>query len=109
MSRAALRRAATVGDGWIAIAGGPRPDVDGLSDALRSLDDLRAAAARSDAAFRTVARVVGLGPGELSGLPEQVAELAALGFDEVAVDPLWRDLDEVAGLLQGCRDVVRAA
>jgi probable F420-dependent oxidoreductase len=108
MSRAALRRAATVGDGWIAIVGGPRSDLDGLSDALRHLDELRAAAGRRDAAFRTVARVIGVAPGDLPGLPEWVAELAALGFDEVAVDPLWRDLDEVAGLLRDCREAVHA-
>lgn len=63
-----------------------------LSDAGRGRDG-----------FHAAVKVVGAGPEDLGLLPCVVAELAAAGFGEVAVDPLWRDLDESTDVIRQCR------
>lgn len=37
---------------------------------------------------------------------KRLASLARLGFDEVAIDPPWHDLDEARSVIAECRGAV---
>ncbi|GCD96991.1 TIGR03619 family F420-dependent LLM class oxidoreductase [Embleya hyalina] len=102
MSKAALKRAATMGDGWIALAT-PSQSPRGPGESLRRAEELLHTAGRGRDRFRAVLRITATTPQDLPDLPERVVEYAALGFDEIVVDPLWRDLDEAAGVVGACR------
>jgi alkanesulfonate monooxygenase SsuD/methylene tetrahydromethanopterin reductase-like flavin-dependent oxidoreductase (luciferase family) len=87
-SARALRRAATLGDGWFS-SGTPS-----LPEAIRLRDDLnrlREEAGRAEDPFRCYVRVEGCDP-------EVVDRYAAAGFEDIAfwADQLWRGegLDE---------------
>ncbi|MCX9192395.1 TIGR03619 family F420-dependent LLM class oxidoreductase [Carbonactinospora thermoautotrophica] len=107
MSRAALRRAATYGDGWIALARVDDLDLDRLRGHIETLRRLREELGR-DGAFRTVVRLVSYGEVDLRRLPGLSVELAEAGFDEVVVDPGWRDLDAAGAVLSACRRALGA-
>jgi len=78
---AALRRAATLGDGWIPM----NHTVDELAPAVERLAELRAAAGRPGRTEITL----GLTPGSAA----DVTRYAAAGVDRLIVRPWWRTAD----------------
>jgi probable F420-dependent oxidoreductase len=106
MSSAALRRAAAVGDGWIAIADADGDDNDRLRGALTRLDGFREQYHTTGRFFRRVARVVGVSADDRARMPQRVAQLAEIGFDEVAIDPGWDNLNDTGELLARCAAVL---
>ncbi len=90
MSRAALRRAALRGDGWLAFQ---REELDArqLADLLETLEDLREEAGRLEEAFSHVMHLSG-SPGMTPRLPEFAVWVKELGFEELVIDPPWEDL-----------------
>jgi len=97
MSRAALRRAALRGDGWLAFQ---REEIDTsqLADLLETLQDLRGEAGRLDAPFSNVVRLH-TSPGIAARLPEVALRIRELGFDELIINPPWEDLAEAESLI----------
>lgn len=102
MSRAALRRAAERGDGWVALHDLSVPDTSGLLDLLRLLEGRLEASGRARGEFHAVVRFVG-GSGDQAGeLPAMAAFLAGAGFDEVVIDPGWHDRERAQELIAAC-------
>jgi len=97
MSRAALRRAALRGDGWLAFQ---RDEIDTgqLADLLETLEDLRGRAGRLDEPFSNVVRLH-TSPGMAAQLPEIALRIQELGFDELIINPPWEDLAEAESLI----------
>ena len=97
MSRAALRRAALRGDGWLAFQ---RDEIDTtrLADLLETLEDLRGQAGRLDEPFSNVVRLH-TSPGMAAQLPEIALRIQELGFDELIINPPWEDLAEAESLI----------
>jgi probable F420-dependent oxidoreductase len=87
MSDAALRRVATRGDGWLAIAFAGRWDADALAERVARLRDLSEQAART-APLQNVLKLHAL-PKDQQHLPSLIHEAALLGFHEVVVEPPW--------------------
>ena len=90
MSRAALRRAAQRGDGWLAFQRGEL-DARQLADLLETLEDFREKAGRLDESFSHVMQLSS-SPGMAPGLPEFAVRVQELGFDELIINPPWEDL-----------------
>jgi probable F420-dependent oxidoreductase len=84
---AALRRAATVGDGWIPMNHGP----DEIGAAIERVQQLRAEAGRSGRSTITFGSAA-------PGLDE-LSRLAEAGVDRVLVRP-WSDADDAVGSLE---------
>jgi probable F420-dependent oxidoreductase len=97
MSRAALRRAALRGDGWLAFQ---REELDTaqLADLLETLENLRGEAGRLEEPFSNVMRLH-TSPGMASRLPEFAVQVRELGFDELVINLPWEDLTEAEKLL----------
>jgi probable F420-dependent oxidoreductase len=97
MSRAALRRAALRGDGWLAFQ---REELDArqLADLLVTLEDLREEAGRLDESFSHVMHLSST-LGMASWLPEFAAQVRELGFDELVINPPWDDLAQAEELI----------
>ena len=97
MSRAALRRAALRGDGWLAFQ---RDEIDTgeLAGLLETLEDLRGQAGRLDEPFSNVVRLH-TSPGMAARLPEIALRIRELGFDELIINPPWEDLAEAESLI----------
>jgi probable F420-dependent oxidoreductase len=98
MTRPARRRAAELGDGWLAIAFADQWDPEGLQ---RRYDDVmaRRAEAHPGERFETVLQLHAE-PDLIDRVPELVDETRSIGFDEVVVEPPWRDgLDEACALI----------
>jgi probable F420-dependent oxidoreductase len=96
---AALRRAASRGDGWMAIAFAHKWDADALRRRISDLQEIRAAQPGADRPFEMVLKLHA-GPDDAHRLPTLASEAVTLGFDEVIVDPPWR-----RGLKQGAEIV----
>lgn len=87
MTRPALRRAARLGDGWLALAYVHNWDRTNLASKLAELQSLRTATGvtgRFDHVLKLHA-----GPDEGDALPELAAEAQELGFSEVIIEPPW--------------------
>ena len=97
MSRAALRRAALRGDGWLAFQ---REEIDTsqLADLLETLENLRGEAGRLDEPFSNVVRLH-TSPEMAARLPEVALRIRELGFDELIINPPWEDLAEAERLI----------
>src|SRR3712207_4253086 len=97
MSRAALRRAALRGDGWLAFQ---REELDPgqLADLLETLEDLREEAGRLEESFSHVVHLSG-SPGMTPRLPEFAVRVRELGFEELIINPPWEDLVEAERLI----------
>jgi probable F420-dependent oxidoreductase len=104
MSRAALRRAALRGDGWLAFQ---RDEIDTgqLADLLETLENLRGQAGRLDEPFSNVVRLH-TSPGMAARLPEVALRIQELGFDELIINPPWEDLAETEKLIDQVRSAV---
>ena len=104
MSRAALRRAALRGDGWLAFQR-EELDISQLADLLETLEDLRAEAGRLEDPFSNVMRLHAP-PGMASRLPEIALRIQELGFDELIINPSWENLAEAEKLIGHLRNAV---
>ena len=104
MSRAALRRAALPGDGWLAFQ---REELDArqLADLLETLEDLREKAGRLDESFSHVMQLSS-SPGMAPGLPEFAVRVQELGFDELIINPPWEDLVQAEELIDQVKTTV---
>jgi probable F420-dependent oxidoreductase len=104
MSRAALRRAALRGDGWLAFQ---RDELDTaqLADLLEALENLRGEAERLEEPFSNVMRLHA-SPGMSSRLPECAFRIQELGFDELIINPPWGDLAEAEKLIGYVKNAV---
>ena len=104
MSRAALRRAALRGDGWLALQRGEL-DSRQLADLLETLVNLRGEAGRLDEPFSHVMQLSS-SPAMTPRLPEFAARVRELGFDELVIDPHWEDLAEAQALIDHVKTTV---
>jgi hypothetical protein len=104
MSRAALRRAALRGDGWLAFQ---RDELDSrqLVELLETLENLRQEAGRLDEPFRHVMQLSG-SPGLAPRLPEFAVRVRELGFDELIIDPPWEDPGDAEVLIDHVKTAV---
>jgi probable F420-dependent oxidoreductase len=104
MSRAALRRAALRGDGWLAFQ---RDELNTaqLADLLETLENLRGEAGRLEEPFSNVMRLHA-SPGMASRLPEFALRIQELGFDELIINPPWEDLAEAEKLIGSVKSAV---
>jgi probable F420-dependent oxidoreductase len=102
MADVALRRAARLGDGWMAIANVERLDVDDLGQAVERVRELRAQ--NGDAPFELLLKLgteLDRGSDELPGA---VAAVRGLGFDETVIDVPWdHGVDRACEALAACR------
>lgn len=98
MSKAATRRAAERGDGWLALATPDTFDPEVLGEQLESVREARANGPRADEPFRTPF-VIGDWPTDRDALIARVLEVAALGFDEVILEPDWEDEADCAAAI----------
>lgn len=97
MSPRAVARAGRTGDGWLALTHLEDADPRELGEAL---DAVHAARASARPPLHTVLRLVGaITPASAVAAAATVREIAALGFDEIVIDPPW---DEIAA----ARDVI---
>ena len=104
MSRAALRRAALRGDGWLAFQR-EELDTSQLADLLETLENLRGEAERLEEPFSNVMRLH-TSPGMASLLPEAAVRIQELGFDELIINPPWEDLAEAETLIGHIKSAV---
>ena len=104
MSRAALRRAAQRGDGWLAFQRGEL-DARQLEDLLETLEDFREKAGRLDESFSHVMQLSS-SPGMAPGLPVFVVRVHELGFDELIINPPWEDLVQAEELIDQVKTTV---
>jgi alkanesulfonate monooxygenase SsuD/methylene tetrahydromethanopterin reductase-like flavin-dependent oxidoreductase (luciferase family) len=96
MSRAALRRAALRGDGWLAFQ--RELDTAQLADLLETLQRLRGEAGRPEEPFSNVMRLHA-SAGMASRLPEFALRIQEVGFDELIINPPWENLAEAENLI----------
>jgi alkanesulfonate monooxygenase SsuD/methylene tetrahydromethanopterin reductase-like flavin-dependent oxidoreductase (luciferase family) len=107
MSLAALRRAATRGDGWLAFQmNGLDPEL--LRELLRALKNFRDEAARANEPFRNVLRLRN-SPEMAPRLPDLAARVKELGIDELIVEPPWTELREAERCIAALKEEVKAA
>ncbi len=106
MSRAALRRAALLGDGWLAFQ---RDDLDAarLAALLETLGDMREEAGRLDEPFSRVMRLHS-SPEVTPRLPELAVQVRELGFDELIINLSWEDLAQAEELISNVRNAATA-
>lgn len=104
MSRAALRRAATVGDGWLAFQR-DELDVVELEESLKTLRELRKEASLLDEPLTNVVRLRS-SPDLQSRLPELATQAAELGFNELIIDLPWNDPNAAKELLETVKAAV---
>jgi len=91
MGERSLRRTAEVADGWMAFTREDAFDGEGLARARDRLVELRARGARAGRPLELLLRIAPV-PGTVQdALPDRVAQAAALGFDEVIIDPDFTD------------------
>ena len=104
MSRAALRRAALRGDGWLAFQ---REELDPgkLAELLETLENLRGEFGRLDEPFSYVMRLHS-SPMMAPRLSEFAIQVQELGFDELIINPPWEDPSEVQRLINQVKGAV---
>jgi alkanesulfonate monooxygenase SsuD/methylene tetrahydromethanopterin reductase-like flavin-dependent oxidoreductase (luciferase family) len=91
----ALRRAGTIGDGWLAQQSALDLDTELLATEAGAVREAAAAAGRDPGALRIVARIVD-SAGRADVVASRLADLAKAGVDEVIVDVDPVDGDAVA-------------
>lgn len=104
MTARARRRAAELGDGWLAITWVDRWDA---GDLKAKLDDTLAR--RSSPDPRDFERILLLhaAPSEVDALPELAAECQRIGFSEVIVEVPWLEgIERACSVLAACRGAV---
>ncbi|MFE0176167.1 TIGR03619 family F420-dependent LLM class oxidoreductase [Streptomyces sp. NPDC059002] len=108
MSRPALRRAALLGDGWLAVADADALDGAELAAAIGRLEDERSAHGRGGRAERVLKVNCPPGTDERRCAAATAAAMAA-GFDEVILDVSWERLEDASALLRAALDVASGA
>jgi alkanesulfonate monooxygenase SsuD/methylene tetrahydromethanopterin reductase-like flavin-dependent oxidoreductase (luciferase family) len=106
MTARARRRAAELGDGWLALASAEDWDGRTLSNGYEDVTGQRVAHRGDRRGFETVLKLHSK-HGSTSAVPELVREASAMGFDEVAVEPPW--LDGIEAARRFIETVLRAA
>jgi probable F420-dependent oxidoreductase len=100
----AIRRAARLGDGWVGIAFAERYNRDDIVGQLAMLNGLV-----GKRAFRRIVSLHGA-PTWSGSFPHIVAELMALGIDEVIVEIPWSSgVGEALACLDACKQAALAA
>jgi probable F420-dependent oxidoreductase len=101
MADVALDRAASLGDGWMAIANVDTLDLETLGERATKLSRMRAQS--SDMPFQQVLKLEASGASATDLLPGAVQAVAKLGFDEVVIDVPWEDgIKRAAEVIQLC-------
>ncbi|ATL25724.1 TIGR03619 family F420-dependent LLM class oxidoreductase [Streptomyces formicae] len=103
MSKPALRRAALLGDGWLAVADADAVDSAELGAAVGLLEAERSAHGRSGRAER-VLKINCPAGADATRCAEATVAAAAAGFDEVILDVSWERLDDASDLLRAALD-----
>ncbi len=99
-TRAALRRAGRVGDGWLGQQSLPELDPGVLAEEIEVVRAAAAEAGRADAGLRFVLRIVEAA-GRAADVAARLGELAEAGIDEIIIDPSWEgDLASDCALLK---------
>lgn len=102
MSDAALRRAATRGDGWLAIDFAARWNVDALAERLASFRAL--AKGQGEAVLKLHATSA-----DQESVPSMTSAAAQLGFDEVIIEPPWElGIDAAGEAIEAARSAIAA-
>jgi probable F420-dependent oxidoreductase len=104
MSRAALRRAALRGDGWLAFQRGEL-DPGKLAHLLDTLENLRGEAGTIDKPFSYIMRLHS-SPRMEPRLSEFAIRVQELGFDELIINPSWEDLAEAQRLIDQVKGAI---
>jgi probable F420-dependent oxidoreductase len=104
MANIVLRRAATLGDGWVAIADVAKLNIDKLGEQVEHVQRLRKEA--GDASFDMVLKLEA--EEEFAHmLPQAIQKIAPLGFNEVVFDVPWSfGVDKACSMLKSCRDAI---
>ncbi|MGI8335756.1 TIGR03619 family F420-dependent LLM class oxidoreductase [Actinomadura scrupuli] len=100
-SPTALRRAARLGDGWLAQQAVPALDPPRLADEIASIRSTATAAGRDPSELQVVLRLVE-SAGRAGEVAQRIGELGRAGVDEIIVDadPLTEDAGAVHELLR---------
>lgn len=99
MSAPAIRRAARIGDGWLAIGFVDTWTTSKLAESVALFEAEAARAGRLGSGRRVLK--LHCSPAAFERLPTRLAEAADLHFDEVIVDLPWsRGVDEACGLME---------
>ncbi|QEU96204.1 TIGR03619 family F420-dependent LLM class oxidoreductase [Streptomyces kanamyceticus] len=107
MSKPALRRAALLGDGWLAVADADAVDSAELGAAVALLEAERAAHGRGRA--ERALKINCPSGTDASRCAEATVAAAAAGFDEVILDVSWERLDDASELLRAALDAASDA
>jgi probable F420-dependent oxidoreductase len=91
-AKPALRRAGSMGDGWLAQQSLDAIDTSEIEGARATIDSSARAEGRDPAVLQVVLRIVDTA-GRSDELARRLPELAAAGVDEVIVDVDWADGD----------------
>jgi len=107
MADIVLQRAARLGDGWLAIGDVATLDIETLRAQMDRLRSLRAEAGGGP--FEMVMKLEAeVDPSLFHHLPETVAKLAELGFDETVIDVPWEQgIDEACAMIRTCSAATR--
>ncbi len=90
MRKVSLDRVARLGDGWVALTRWDALDLNELEEKFAYVNSERPAGM---AKLQSSLRVVGqMQPADVGPRTEALHRLAALGFDEISVDPDWSDI-----------------
>ena len=103
VSRVALRRAATQGDGWLGLQRTDQLDPDPVRSAVARMRDEAVTAGRDPAELRVTLRIIG-SAGHSDEVARQVPALAAAGVDEIVVDTDWSTEDDEVGVFERLHD-----
>lgn len=105
MADAALRRAASLGDGWMAIADVDTLDLESLGERVAELARMRAGA--PERPFQHVLKLETSRASAAGLLPEAVQAVAGLSFDEVVIDLPWDDrLERAEAVIRACMNAL---
>lgn len=108
MTPKARRQSAEFGDGWIAVHRADEPDLDALAARVKSLGQELDKRGRERSAFHRVVRLVNVTEANRDQQPDLVRRLAAIGFDEIVIDPVWMSPSGAAEVIRACRGVLEA-
>jgi hypothetical protein len=105
MSRAARRRAAERGDGWLALSTADTYNRSGLAEQLEEVREMRAAGPRADEPFRTTF-VLAEWPDDRNELIARALEVVGLGFEEIILEPAWHDPDQCVATIAAVKEAL---
>lgn len=107
MTRRAIERAARLGDGWLGLVRLEALDPAALAELVAQARSLREPARPP---LKLVLRVSGpIRMAQLESELETLRAVAELGFDEIAIDPPWDDVDEAREVISALAGRLDAA